>query len=496
MRNTLILLAMMGSALAVQGAQVEARSATGTTSAVVSWSSRGGREVRLLTLDATSDKAASTVQWRMGAAPSTVAVAGWGTNTNVVVFSAAGGLLASNDIVLLETAAGAVTQRTVWGASLTTNSLATFWTPFRTNLAIGSRILRKLPDAYTVAQPLAAATNATNVVLESAVGLSAGDIIALQRGSTVWTGLVHAVTSNYLVALKAPGFGEDLRDGSEIYRLSPTNVLGTMTAVGASGTSVVLTNATTLEADDDVVLLPATGGAFLNKYRTQTAQTLAMVSFTAAMGLDLAAGDQVYQTTVQSTPLGATTLRLLSGVVFTAPVGRPAQLTIDGTSACAVNNAVAVYSPPGESVAVTLSELAIYGTSGTGQLLVFDASSNIVAQINGGSFQGDSFSPKFYTWAGPSNTLSLVSGQADYIASTDCAITNLSGLISTNSTAASLSVSNSSASAIVLRVTCGPLRLFGSAATNALTIPAGKVGWAMIEASGMSRTNLSNLLER
>lgn len=99
------------------------------------------------------------------------------------------------------------------------------------------------------------------------------------------------------------------------------------------------------------------------------------------------------------------------------------------------------------------------------------------------------------TWAGPTNTLELSGGYKTYTSSTDVAVTNLSGVVSGEVNWATLAVSNSAASAIVVRNTVGAtVRLQGTGSTNALTVPAGKVGF--MEFFTVGHTNLFSTVQQ
>ncbi len=79
-------------------------------------------------------------------------------------------------------------------------------------------------------------------------------------------------------------------------------------------------------------------------------------------------------------------------------------------------------------------------------------------------------------WAGPTNTLVLTTNYQDFVASTDCNITAVGGQLAGQNTWSTLTVSNSTAGNIIVRVTASGLRAQGGSTTNALTIGAGKEG--------------------
>jgi hypothetical protein len=484
-----IFLMVMASALVAFGQTYEPKSVSGSTAAVATWDGRSGQTLRLTTVDCTSDKAASVIAWRVGQAPLTVAAAAATTVTNLTTLVTAGtqATLAANDVVLIQNAAGAVTNKTVHSVELTTNKLSTVIQPWGTNLAAGATFREKLPTAYTVLAP--AASDATALLMSSLTGLAADDVLVLQKGQRVWSDAVAAVATNanfrvpldggaptdlaygdpaytrgiatlvlatnaadgtslhvlsavgfsnddpvliqtargdmvvvtastvattnltigapgfevvpgdlvwrltntctvgfpteagarsiwltasngvstgalvvdpaaetpwmagiagaatpasvYLLTLAA-SFGEAAIAGDKVYKCT-TNVYTLLTASGRASTTAVTTNVIGLATGDEVVAFPGTGGAALNRWVASETQILNRVNLTAAVGLAISVGDTIYSSTTQSTPLGAATLRLTGATVLAAPQGRPAILTVDGTTACAINNAVGVY---------------------------------------------------------------------------------------------------------------------------------------------------------
>jgi hypothetical protein len=79
-------------------------------------------------------------------------------------------------------------------------------------------------------------------------------------------------------------------------------------------------------------------------------------------------------------------------------------------------------------------------------------------------------------FTGPTNTINLTYGSQLYVASGNCAVTNITGTISGLPMISSLVISNSSASSITLYTTIPSARPVGSGTTATLTILAAKVG--------------------
>ncbi len=91
----------------------------------------------------------------------------------------------------------------------------------------------------------------------------------------------------------------------------------------------------------------------------------------------------------------------------------------------------------------------------------------------------------YITWSGPTNGANMTSGvEKDlfYVASTDCAITNVNGVSATYSRGLNICVSNQNATAITFRMTDAAARAIGPGTTNALSIGGGKLGWISLRA--------------
>lgn len=93
------------------------------------------------------------------------------------------------------------------------------------------------------------------------------------------------------------------------------------------------------------------------------------------------------------------------------------------------------------------------------------------------------------TWAGPTNTFYLRTNKQFFVASTDCALTNIGGQLAGLNTWGILTVSNSTASDIVVRSTASGLRAQGPLTTTALTIGGGKEGILSFESRELYSTN-------
>lgn len=65
------------------------------------------------------------------------------------------------------------------------------------------------------------------------------------------------------------------------------------------------------------------------------------ITFTSQIGFALAVGDNIYQmTNMVTSPVGATTAKLYNEALFFSEPSRPLMVSINGTSACALNDVI------------------------------------------------------------------------------------------------------------------------------------------------------------
>jgi hypothetical protein len=224
----------------------------------------------------------------------------------------------------------------------TTNITVSAGIPFA--IHAGTRVNLLTTTTYTVKYP--ASAGEISVVLNSSTGLAADDgLVCVPVGGTTFRNTVNASAANYAVATMSltASNGVALAAGTSFYKLTNSHAL----VIGATNGDFSFTanNATNLSAGDHIVISPASGGSFLNQYLASETLILNRINVTAAMALTLSPGDNVFVLgTATSLPIGAATVRRdnASGI-FTAPQGRPARLLLDGTSACAVNQAIGDY---------------------------------------------------------------------------------------------------------------------------------------------------------
>jgi hypothetical protein len=113
-------------------------SASGTTNATVDFPGKTGRTLRLLSADVTSDKAASLLSWRAADGYSATVLEPAANNvTNVLTSDTS---IASNDVVLIQLAAGTLLEKTVYENTKATNMTIAIGTALSTNLAIGDLV--------------------------------------------------------------------------------------------------------------------------------------------------------------------------------------------------------------------------------------------------------------------------------------------------------------------------------------------------------------------
>jgi hypothetical protein len=444
---------------------------------------------RVISLDVTSDKAASLLLWRYGAEATTIAKAATATASNVMTFDSG---LASNNIVLVQTAAGVVQKLTVWGVSTNTNAVVSLGRVLGTNLAAGDTFSIKLNSTNMITQIATARTNETNILVSGVSILASNDVMAAQVGSTVYRGVVWGVSTKTNAVVTLSGVtGTDLLAGDSVRRIltnyaeiaatialdstnlhvtttngipgggvvlvksaagpmvvrsinnvTTTNIhiasalgfalaagdrvilttnswtvgmpevagsrtfmmdcstnqatnaheivvtptsgppwLGTVSGVPVltnlyrmiltnapsqmlfAGTAwfkltntytltlpalrtdyeVAITNSSGLTEGTDVLISPATGGFFLNTFLGTRSNVVNTVTFGSTNTIAFSAGDMIYKTVLQSTPVGSATLRVQGDGIFFAPAGRPMEASIDGTSSCRINNITVKY---------------------------------------------------------------------------------------------------------------------------------------------------------
>lgn len=186
--------------------------------------------------------------------------------------------------------------------------------------------------ATTIAEPSAAGSE--YLYLAKSNGVIAGAMLVAAPSSGIWQvpayGLPVRGTTNVVTVMGTLGLA--LPAGSsccEVTNVSTT----TLSAAAGDATITVPWNATNalLVAGAGLVLFPE-DATFATTYRYREAIGYSIVSLTAIVGTALSAGDGVWQSTAQNTPVGAATIRLYGQPLFTAPVGTPAELSLGGTA--------------------------------------------------------------------------------------------------------------------------------------------------------------------
>jgi hypothetical protein len=123
-----------------------------------------------------------------------------------------------------------------------------------------------------------------------------------------------------------------------------TNTYNVTFAAAAADASIIFSNATSLVAADNIVILPTTGGAVLRQIQSTNSYRYQSTNIKAVTGVTLAAGDRIFVLdTAITTPVGATTVRLFADPIRVLPANMPGVLSVDGTSAVTINAAVLRY---------------------------------------------------------------------------------------------------------------------------------------------------------
>ena len=308
-----------------------AKTATGTTSATVMFAG-GNLQRPVVTLDVTSDKAGSVASWRYGTTPFRLATP-IVNGTNFYFYSSS---LTTNDVFFAQNAADAVTNYTVWGTNALTNAVLELDRPLGTNLVAGDTVRKFTSTLYVLTNDASATT--TNYSVSLTNGLAANDVLAIESDNIIYVGTLHSVLSNSInfTATLATNLSANL-----VFR-KLTNSHPVVVASPYTSSEIVAVNATNLATGDILLVSPASGGHTKYIYNANHTLNLAKVMTTAA-GITLAADDHCYlRGGTNSTPVGAATVRLY-GTIFVLPDHRPAQLVLDGTSACTINSVIVQY---------------------------------------------------------------------------------------------------------------------------------------------------------
>lgn len=339
MKKLLLLTGWMISVLAVQAAPEEfvSRSATGTTAATV-YFEPGPKAAALVVADVTSDKAASVLSWRIGTNQLTILKAVPAAGVSNLLTTVGAGFNQNSNLVSV-TAAGVITAHTAGTNKLYTNSLVTLHNPIGTNLAVSDPV-RERDAAFAVSS-----TSSSNVMVLATPGtFAAGDKILMMGTpdqAEAQGVLTYATNDGAFTLTVTNGYGFTPQ---WVYTLTTNLYTNVFVASYTSSTFVVSNTAAGIAAGDHLVFMPATGGTFVKQVAGVSAYSWQEQWIGAATGIDLAAGDRLFMLApAVTTPVGSATLRLFGDPVRLLPANVPAVLSIDGTSACAVNAAIVRY---------------------------------------------------------------------------------------------------------------------------------------------------------
>lgn len=327
----LLLLLSFGSATA-QGLQ--SASASGSTSATITFAGQNNPG-RVVALDATSDKAASIATWR------------WGTNfqllsgpvaANGTAFYVPSAIFTTNDVILAQTAARRVASLTVSYTQSVSAANLRLDRPLSVAQLAGVS-LYKFSTPYTLTNQ--ADAGATTYKVSDTNGLASGVMLATEYTNVLLVVSVDTVGNGSFTVTDT--FGPVLSPLTTLYKLTNNYPLILPAAVGDQ--VVTAANATNLTSGE--ILAVGSGSTWRKKtFIDSEAITLSKVTTTGSPGIALARGDRMWlRGGIASTPIGNATVRLYGPAVFVQPRDAPAQMILDGTSACSLNQVIIDYRP-------------------------------------------------------------------------------------------------------------------------------------------------------
>jgi hypothetical protein len=312
------------------------QSASGSTAATV-YFEPGPKAAALVVADVTSDKAASVLSWRIGGTQVAILAPVAADVTNILCTV---GTIASNAALVSVTAAGVVTPHVAFTNSFVTNALVTLQNPIGTNVTTTSQA-REVTSTFI---PILSSSSTNVITIASNLNsIAVGTNFLFVAGPTqLETNQVASwITNsgNFVVTLS-----NNWSFAPEQAFVLTTNVYSITFSATARDSSIVLANSTGLAAGDNLLILPSTGGASLRQVALAAPYRYQFQTIKAATGLTFAPGDRLFVlATAVTTPVGAATLRLFADPVRVLPANVPAVLSVDGTSACAINAAVVRY---------------------------------------------------------------------------------------------------------------------------------------------------------
>jgi hypothetical protein len=327
------LLAFAISALAQE--EYITKSASGSTAATVYFSPRL-QAASLVVADVTSDKAASVLSWKTATNLLTILAPVAADVTNM--FTTVGSIV-SNTAIVLVSSAGVVTPQNGFTNSFITNSIVYLENPIGSNVAVGS-IAKELTGTFLSIL----STSSTNVVsiVSNLNVITVGTNFLFQRE-------LNQNETNQVKSWITNGANFDITLSNNFSfvpfkALIMTNTYNVTFAAAAADASIIFSNATSLVAADNIVILPTTGGAVLRQIQSTNSYRYQSTNIKAVTGVTLAAGDRIFVLdTAITTPVGATTVRLFADPIRVLPANMPGVLSVDGTSAVTINAAVLRY---------------------------------------------------------------------------------------------------------------------------------------------------------
>ncbi len=258
---------------------------SGTSTATVIFPG-GNQPLRLVNVDVTSDLSTSRLAWAYGTVSSSLSTGTNGASTNALVIGATA--LTNNDSVLLQTAAGLVTNATVHSRTYLANATVYLGNVLGTNLAFGDTFQERLPTAFTLIAP--AASNSTSFLINSTNGLGSTDIVVAEFNGGIWTATNSAIATASRSFLTLRGSVQTpLAVGDLLYERA-TNFANLTSTLTSSATNIFV-ETTNGFASNDVVVVETTSGDRAVRVIYTVAETNLILSTNA--GFALAANDRI-----------------------------------------------------------------------------------------------------------------------------------------------------------------------------------------------------------
>jgi hypothetical protein len=290
MKNLLLSLALLVAVSVSAQPGLVNQSSTGTNNPVVYFSGSEAYNNRIVSYDLTGSQGADKLTLKSGTTRLPLLKSATSTSSNLV-FAKTGVTFSSNDVLLVQGAAGAVGAATVQTNVYQTNKTITVQNVIGTNLAVGDKVRERLTVPYTV--QAVASDSATVLFVDSVTGLAGSDIVVLNQGGK---GLLTNTVSSVATADR---FRYSLRDLAETpaaigdsvyYTKTNTTTIADITAYDGLSLCVATTNG--FDAAD-IVLISTTRGLSAVRIIDTSGVSTTNITLTVAPGFATAVGDRV-----------------------------------------------------------------------------------------------------------------------------------------------------------------------------------------------------------